>query len=312
MYPIRRLPDDLIVSEGLTAKQIKRQDVGWDEIDLQLDKAFGRENENRCPIFIADTGLREHPDIPKAQEAWNFTDDPSVVDLNFHSTWINGKMTAYNNDIGYEGICPEDTPVFILKVLNNQGSGWRMLQAMRKALDFWVNHPKRRSGEWVAAVYNMSYGGGGYSQDEQILFKDMIKENILPFAASGNEGRSAPSFPAKYEGVLSVGAYDPQREKASFTNYGPWTDFVAPGVNVPSTIGKNKYGPYSGTSMACPIKAACAANFISSRPNDKWMHDVPGYQEAVQPYMENLPGTWDGDGVFLPAKGTVRNKYFFW
>lgn len=312
---IYRLPDDLVVGEYLTPVQVLEQkaleqNVGWHEVDLELDKSFGRENEPRALIFIADTGLPNHVDIPKPVEAKNFTNDASVNDQNYHSTWINGCLTAYNNDIGYQGICPEDTPVAIAKVLNNQGSGWNMLAAMRWALEFWTTHPKRRSGEWVCAFYGMSYGGGGYSADEQKLFRDMVAAGIIPNASSGNESRSAPSYPAAYEAVYKCGAYDRNRDQASFTNYGPWTDFVAPGVNVPGPVGRNQWSLYSGTSMSRPITEGTLANFVSSRPDDKWVHNFHGLKEAVAPFMKNLPGTWDGDGVFLPAKATVRNKHF--
>lgn len=313
--PVYRLPDDIEQGPIMTPAEIleartNNQNIGWDELDLKLDESFGRENEPRVLHFSADTGKPNHPDIPEPVDAKNFTRDSSVDDANWHQTWIDGKKFAFNNDIGYQGICPSDSAYVVLKVLNNQGSGSNMISAMRWALNFWKNHERRRSGEWVCAFYGMSYGGGGYSAEEQRLFRDMIAEGIIPNASSGNEKRSNPSYPAAYEAVYKCGAYDRNRERASFTNYGPWTDFVAPGVNVPSTVGRSGYAPYSGTSMSRPITEGCLANFASSRPNDKWVHNFHGLKEAVQDHMVDLPGTWDGDGVFTPAKAVVRNKHF--
>jgi hypothetical protein len=59
--------------------------------------------------------------------------------------------------------------------------------------------------------------------------------------------------------------------------------------------------------MACPILAGCLANFVSQRPNDKWIHNFHGLKEATKDYMKDLPGTWDGDGVFLPHKAGKDN-----
>jgi len=284
-----RLPDDIEVGEPKTISQIKRQGVSWEEEDWQLDKSFGRENDPRCVLIIGDTGKPNHPDIPKPEHAWNFTGDRTVDDSNWHSTWISGKCVALNNDIGYQGLCPDDTLFWICKVLNNQGYGSNMLAGMRKALETWKNDPRRKSGELLAAFYNMSYGGGGYSSAEDQLFREMIELNMIPIAASGNEGRSRPSWPASSQATFSVGAYDRNRNKASFTNYGPWTDFVGPGVGAYSTVGRNQYAPMNGTSMACPSVMCCLANFISSRPSDKWLHNFHGLKEGVSEFMLNLP-----------------------
>lgn len=310
-FTIFQLPRDLEMGPPLTPDEISvMSQKGWDDEDLKMDEALAKGNQGeRVLIFIADTGLPDHVDIPKPLDAFNFTTDRSVNDGHNHSTWINGKLTAYNNDIGYRGICPK-ADVVIIKVLSNSGYGSNMNAGMRKALEYWTTHPKRRSGEWICAFYGMSYGGGGSSSETQRLFRQMVEEGIIPNASSGNEGRSAPSYPAAYDATYACGAYDRGRKKASFTNYGPWTDFVAPGVNVPSTINRDQYAAWSGTSMSRPVTEGCLANFVSSRPDDKWVHNFHGLKEAVAEHMENLPGDWDGDGVFLPAKAIVRQKHF--
>jgi subtilisin len=312
-----RIPDDVERGPELTPAKYRAlaQKIGWGQKDLGMSEDFFAKNPGngaRVLHVVADTGLPQHVDISedKIKFAENFTRDSSVVDENYHSTWITGSLVANNdNDLGWRSYVPE-AEVGILKVLSNAGSGSNMKAAMRWFLNWWTNNKDYRSGKYLCAFYGMSYGGGGFDQEEQQLFKDMAEHRIIPNASSGNESRSAPSYPAGYEGVYKCGAYDKNRQKASFTNYGPWTDFVAPGVNVPSTVGKNKYAFWSGTSMSRPITEACLSQYVSSHPDDIWLHNYHGLQEAVRPFMENLPGSWDGDGVFLPASAITRRDYF--
>lgn len=94
---------------------------------------------------------------------------------------------------------------------------------------------------------------------------------ILAFASSGNDGTlNCGTLPANYPIVVSVGATNSSGNKASFSNYGPKVEFVAPGVAVPSTdiqgaSGYNLVGfPTSdtcapnGTSFSCPLAAGVA------------------------------------------------------
>lgn len=292
------------------------QRIGWDQQDLQMQlpwdmNALGQ----RTVTMVPDTGVYDHVDIKAPMDTYNATPE-SPKDRNNHSTWICGAIGAINNEIGYRGYAAE-TGLIPIKVLRDSGSGSGadIEKAMRWALEWWTRHPDRPAklggtGKLLTCFYSMSYGGGGYSQREFQLFQDMIKVGIIPCASSGNESRRSPSYPAAYDGVRKHGAYGKGRLKASFTNYGPWTDAVGPGVNVPSTVNSRDYANYSGTSMSNPIIVATLASFVSAHPNDTWLHDAYGLSEAIAEHMENLPGDWDGKGVFLPAKAITRNEHF--
>ncbi len=100
--------------------------------------------------------------------------------------------------------------------------------------------------------------------------------DVLVVAASGNENYNPISFPARFPGVLAVGASKRDDSRASFSNYGARLDLVAPGVEIFSTLrnGNNYYGYYggsasnsSGTSFASPHVAGVAALVRSLRPD---------------------------------------------
>lgn len=292
------------------------QRVDWGQKDVDQQVAWDADAlGQRTVVMVPDTGVPNHVDHPEWIDTFNATTE-SPKDRNNHATWICGNIAAKNNEIGFRGYASE-AGVIPIKVLrdNGGGSGSDIIKAMRWALNWWMTNPKRPAkyggtGEYLTCFYSMSYGGGGYSQTEFELFQDMIRSGMIPCASSGNESRSAPGYPAAYDGVRKHGAYGEGRQKASFTNYGPWSDAVGPGVNVWSTVNSDQYAPMSGTSMSNPTIVAMMANWVSAHPDDTWSHDLFGLNEAMTESMKDLPGNWDGRGVFLPAKAITRSKYF--
>ena len=93
----------------------------------------------------------------------------------------------------------------------------------------------------------------------------------LIFFASGNDGYRY-GVPAIYDRVVAVAAHGPDGRIARFANYGEWVDLVAPGGSdsnytkqewVLSSVPKNQYDFYPGTSMASPHAAGVAALLVS-------------------------------------------------
>jgi hypothetical protein len=99
------------------------------------------------------------------------------------------------------------------------------------------------------------------------------ERDVLVVAAAGNTGDQGNevNYPAALGGVLAVGAVDVQDQLASFSQRGPYVQFVAPGVDVPSAAwpgaGRGHYASYSGTSIAAPHVSGVAALLWSLRPD---------------------------------------------
>jgi subtilisin family serine protease len=102
-------------------------------------------------------------------------------------------------------------------------------------------------------------------------------------AAAGNNSCSQPFFPAADERVLAVAAIDADGHRARFSNFGPWVDACAIGVDVKSTFVRGKwdkqhmhnpnnpapnfthpYAKWSGTSFAAPRVAGAIAERMAT------------------------------------------------
>ena len=112
----------------------------------------------------------------------------------------------------------------------------------------------------------MSLGGPRASQDVARACAYAHSRGAILIAAAGNRGCKCTSYPSGYPQVMSVGATDSSNRKASFSQWGPQIDIVAPGVRILSTVVGNGYeGGWSGTSMAAPHVAGVAALVMATR-----------------------------------------------
>jgi hypothetical protein len=117
------------------------------------------------------------------------------------------------------------------------------------------------------SVINCSWGGvGGGSYGQGIIDYATNNKDALVVCAAGNNGIDEAFYPAAYDKVLSVAATDAADAHASFTDYNYTVDICSPGVNVNATWTSNSYTMNSGTSMASPVCAGCAAIVRSYYP----------------------------------------------
>jgi cysteine-rich repeat protein len=116
-----------------------------------------------------------------------------------------------------------------------------------------------------AKVINMSWWWGWFSSADQQIFSSAYNQWVVLIAAAGNESASQPWYPAKYAGVISVGATTSAWSLASFSNR--WADILSPGSSIQSTCIGWWYCNHSGTSMASPLAASVAALLLSIKPS---------------------------------------------
>lgn len=108
------------------------------------------------------------------------------------------------------------------------------------------------------------------SQAEQEAITNALP-NIVFVAAASNEGCNTDEqgdvpLPVGYTGVIGVSALNQDALRADFSNFGPYVDLTAPGVDILSTRPGNQVMSLQGTSMASPHVAGSAAAILAVSP----------------------------------------------
>jgi serine protease len=188
----------------------------------------------RTNVVILDTGIDyTHPDLaPNYAGGYNTiakTDDPR--DDHGHGTHVAGIVAAADNSFGVVGVAPA-ARIWSVKVLDKSGSG--TTENIVAGIDWAISKKEVMGGQWILSL---SLGSSGDSPIESGAFARATNAGFLSFAAAGNSGPDAAiEFPAAYITVNAVGAINSALEIASFSNRGHEMAFVAPGVDIDSTV----------------------------------------------------------------------------
>lgn len=199
---------------------------------------------------------------------YDFTTNSSIMrDYFSHGTHVSGIIGAEHSDSTagpsphVQGIAPE-VKILPLTFIDESGSG-ALYDAML-AIDYAANRGAR--------VINASWGGGGCSTFLRDQITGLYGKNVIFVAAAGNDGLDidlSPEYPAAFNllAQLTVGAVGEFDTRAQFSNYGPEAvHLFAPGVEIISTLPRQRMGPMSGTSMAAPVVTGAVAALLSHRP----------------------------------------------
>lgn len=153
-----------------------------------------------------------------------------------------------------------------------------------------------------ARIINCSWGrSGSASAFEQDVINYVSELGAIIVASAGNANSTAANYPACYDKVFSVAATNDYDIKASFSSYGNWVDVSAPGMQVFSTISRNTYARYSGTSMAAPLVAGVIALVKTKNPGWSGLQCAEQVRVTSDP-IDQLNSTYAG----LLGKGRIN------
>jgi subtilisin len=261
---------DAIVREmGVTATGFRMPEAETEE-DVQVLGATWGLIKCRVPqstrsgagikVAVLDTGMDlGHPDfLGRSVASQSFVAGEPVQDLHSHGTHCIGTSCGPQSPAGTTpryGIAHR-AQIFAGKVLSNSGSG---VQAGILAGMNWAIANR-------CAVISMSLGGQipvqpNYTQAGQ----SALNNGCLIIAAAGNAG-SNTGAPANSPTIMSVASVGPNLTPSSFSNFGK-IEIAGPGQDVFSSVPRpTRYGVKSGTSMATPHVAGCAALWAETSP----------------------------------------------
>ncbi|KAJ8598849.1 hypothetical protein CTAYLR_010444 [Chrysophaeum taylorii] len=202
---------------------------------------------------------------------YNFADDsPSLLgggllSRRSHGSHVAGTVGAtWNNSKGGRGVSA--ARLMIATTFGNHRIGG-FAEAIAYAAE---NGARISSNSW-------SYRGT-FPGDVKAALDYFEESGGIAVFAAGNDDTDLPVYPAAYARVVAVGATDDSgvryyERPGLASNFGPWVNLTAPGVNIFSTQLHNGYGRDSGTSMACPhVAGAIALAAGTGASNDKIFH----------------------------------------
>jgi serine protease len=283
---------------------------GWEDVQWNFTGPFGvnapdawdsvaeagRPGARGVVIAVLDTGVAysdrgrfvRSPDLRgnRFVHGHDFVDgDGYPNDLNGHGTHVASTIAeSIDNGVGVTGLAfgAKIMPVRVLD-RNGEGDSVAIADGIRYAVR---NH---------ARVINLSFEFGervraGQIPDILAALRFAHSRGVLVVAASGNEAATSIAYPARAQGVLSVGATTEHGCLAEYSNQGPTLDLVAPGggddadlsgdpncrpfertgrsvVQMTFTTSVRRFGmprDYEGTSMATPHVSGTAALVIAS------------------------------------------------
>ncbi|MHB1860480.1 MAG: S8 family serine peptidase [Solirubrobacteraceae bacterium] len=244
-----------------------------------LDTGVAYENRGR---YLRSPDFEANEFVPGYDFVAN-NDHPD--DQNGHGTFVAGTIAeATNNGVGLTGLA-YGAKIMPVRVLDARGEG--EASTIAKGVRFAVNHG--------AQVINLSlvFSASVTAAEIPELLSAIAyahAHGVVLVAAAGNNASTDVPYPARDRFVISVGASTEYGCLASYSDYGPHVDIVAPGggsnarlpqdsncsaagtgrdVFQETFLGSNPRvfglpGGYEGTSMAAPDVSATAALVIAS------------------------------------------------
>ncbi|YCK42322.1 S8 family serine peptidase [Actinomadura sp. ATCC 39365] len=229
----------------------------WAQRRVNAEKVWPLTTGRGVTVAVIDSGVDEtHPQIRLSGKA-DLT-NTGFRDCVGHGTAVAGIIAGQpRKDIPFHGVAPGVSLLSIKQVAGDKGDVGLLAKAIKTAVD---EH---------ADVINLSIDAPD-SPDLKAAVDYALGRDVVIVAAAGNltkdDGTSAPSYPAAYDGVLSVGSATPDGGRSTFSNPNA-VAVLGPGEGVSSTWPLKGYqSALKGTSYAAPYVTGVVALVRARHP----------------------------------------------
>jgi subtilisin len=264
--------------------------IGAVDVQTQNPNLEGDE----VKVALLDTGVDpDHPDL-KTRIIGGYNSlakrEPAKwKDDNGHGTHVAGTVAALLNNVGVIGVAPR-VKIYVLKTLDQYGQG--------KTSDF-INALQRVPSDIriIAASCGTDIVWPSFGDAISLLSQ---AGKLMVFSAGNNCIPNCPTppptdikFPARYQGVIAVGATNQSDLVAGFSRSGPAMathGVVAPGVNIFSDNMGGGYAWLTGTSAATPHVTGAVALALQLEPNLTYGGLWDLLQQTAKGLLGYLPG----------------------
>lgn len=291
------------MAPSATAADIESQQ--WYLKAMHADEIWKKSTGEGIKVAVIDSGVNSKTPSLQGQvlKGLDATEAPGEAtdDYEGHGTTMAELIAGTGKGGGIRGLAPGAkiipmrvaTKAFPKDVKVNE---WDEVVAMRAAADS------------DAQIISVSIGNEFMSEREREAIRYAQSRGKLIFAAAGNSAKKGnkPSYPAKYEEVVAVGAIGRDGRVGDYSHHSEIVDLAAPGTDIPywcdSTFTRYCDGG-EGTSQAAAIASASAALIWSAHPD--WtanqvlrvMFESAGRGEE---WKDNSKSQYLGHGVVRP------------
>lgn len=221
--------------------------IEWDDNRMNL-------SGKNITIAILDTGVDfAHKDL----KLCDYSEEnivPYTEDDKNHGTAIAGIISAYpNNEKGVLGISPKSKLISIDITNGETVDIHNLIKGIKKATERRVD------------IINISIGVKDGNKELHECIKEAYDNGIVIVASAGNYMKDEILYPAAYDEVIAVGAYD---RKGNIVSPKGNVDNVIylPGSNIVSCLTNNNYSGVQGTSFSTAIMSGMMAIIKEANP----------------------------------------------
>jgi len=227
-----------------------------------------KSDNHYIKVAVLDSGINKELDFFQGvifEEINLIHPGEKIVDDFNHGTPVAGIIVG-------EGNAPfgRNLKIYDIKLLDEKGNGTidHLIEAIYWCIDKQVD------------FVNISFGFQTPHAELESIINKALEQGITIVAAAGNTYGLATDYPAKLDGVLSIGSINEQNKRSSFSAIGK-INYVFNGENVQSINHHGQASEFTGTSFA----AAYATHlFIQLKETYKEVETKVNFNAFLQQY----------------------------